>query len=270
MNTGVPTPRRVAGAREEHAAQIEPAKDWAFFLDVDGTLVEIAEAPAAVEIQPRLVPTLARLRDAAGEAVALVSGRSIADLDRLLEPLRLPAAGLHGLERRDAQGRTWRQDSSVAALADARQTLGAFVRNHPGVLMEDKGLTLALHYRQAAESADAARQVMQQALADLGDRFRLQAGKMVLELRPFGPHKGTVIATFMAEAPFAGRRAVFIGDDVTDEDGFMAVNRIGGVSIRVGGSGATSAAWRIDTVDDLLSWLDSAARGMAERSNTAT
>lgn len=238
----------------------------AFFLDVDGTLLDIAEAPDRVHVPPRVVDVLARLAGAFGGAVALVSGRPIADLDRLLAPLRLPCAGLHGAERRDAAGalRLHRVDGALDA---ARAALASFCDAHPGTLLEDKGAALALHYRLAPAVEAEARRAVERVLGALGPAFALQQGKCVLEIKPAGASKARAIADFIAEAPFAGRVPVFAGDDVTDEDGFRVVNRLGGLSVRVGAVGRTAATAALGSVGEVLEWLS--AWPAAAREETA-
>lgn len=228
------------------------AADWALFLDVDGTLAEIVDDPEAVAVDPRTIAALGRLAARLHGAVALISGRPIAVLDALFAPLSLPAAGLHGLERRDAEGRVHRSAAPAAELAGIRSAFIAFAADRPGLLVEDKGLTVALHYRKApameAEAVALARSLE-------SDAFRLQRGRMVVELRPVGPDKGDAIESFLAEPPFAGRRPVFAGDDVTDENGFAAVNRRGGHSIRIGAASATQAGFLLADVAALRDWL---------------
>jgi trehalose 6-phosphate phosphatase len=226
----------------------------AFFLDVDGTLLDIAEAPDRVSVPTRVVDLLAQLAARFGGALALVSGRSIRDLDSLLVPLQLPCAGLHGAERRDAGGRLHRLRVD-GALDAARSALTDFCRVHPGTLLEDKGAALALHYRQAPQAEAAARLAVDSLVAELAPDFTLQQGKCVLELKPAGVSKAHAIADFMAEPPFAGRVPVFVGDDVTDEDGFRAVNAHGGLSVRVGDTAETAARAALAGVADVLDWL---------------
>lgn len=231
-----------------------PAPDWGLFLDVDGTLVEIAESPDGVALDPRLPPVLDALSRKLGGAVALVSGRPIAYLDTLFAPLRLPAAGLHGLERRCADG-CIHPAAVLPGVRTAATAVQTFARDHPDLLVEDKGATVALHYRRVPglerpviDFADA--------LADDLEGVSVQKGKMVVEFRPTGANKGTAIETFMAKAPFRGRTPVFVGDDITDEAGFSAVNRLHGHSIRVGDGERTAATFRIATVAKLLEWLE--------------
>ena len=188
--------------------------DWALFLDVDGTLLEIAATPADVQVPQRLLEVLASLSARLGGALALVSGRPIADVDGLFAPLHLPVAGAHGAERRTASGKVQRRDDSVA-LAPAKRLLAAWAEARPGVLLEDKGSALALHYRLAPELEACARRAAAAALAETGPGFQLQDGKKVLEIRATSVSKGRAIEAFMSEPPFSGRLPVFLGDDVT-------------------------------------------------------
>ena len=233
----------------------ESCDNWALFLDVDGTLIEIEDSPDDVTIDPKMRETLAALDDRFDRAVALVSGRPLETLDHLFAPLRLTAAGLHGLERRNAVGDIFRPDSTVHELERVREAVHDFARRDPKLLVEDKGLTVALHFRRVPEMAVEATRFASELLDEHGERFILQRGKMVLEFRPHGPHKGDVVEDFMAGPPFTGRLPVFIGDDVTDEDGFAVVNRMGGHSIRVGDVEHTSARWCIASVAELRDWL---------------
>jgi len=232
--------------------------DWALFLDVDGTLVEIAAAPDAVRVPPELVTLLDGLRHGLGGALALVSGRTIATLDALFRPLRLAAAGNHGLERRAADGRVIRPAPSPA-VEPARAAMQGFAADHDGVILEDKGLSVALHFRRAPDAGPAALALADDIAARGGGALIIQHGKMMVELRPPNGDKGSVIADFMAEPPFAGRTPVFIGDDVTDEHGFAVVNRMGGHSVRIGENGPTAAHHRLNDVSSLRNWLESAA-----------
>lgn len=231
------------------------ATDIALFLDVDGTLLEIEREPGAVHVPERLCRTLADLQVATGGALALVSGRSLDQLDRLFSPLRLSAAGLHGLERRGVDGEVKRPAPDLTILERARRRLAAFADSAPGLLLEDKGLTLALHYRQAPEAASAAIAAAETAVAESAGALVLLRGKMVCELKPPEVDKGRAIAAFMTEPPFAGRRPVFAGDDVTDEAGFVAINALGGISIRIGDGRLTAAAFRHDDVAAVQTWL---------------
>ncbi len=227
---------------------------WALFLDVDGTLLDIAERPDRVDTHKVDCALVEGLQRAAGGALALISGRSLAQLDAMFAPLRLPAAGQHGYERRDVQGRRHRHRFPVETLAPAREKLRAFADRHAGLVLEDKGASLALHYRLAPELAQAALEAVRQASAPLGAAVQTQGGKMVWELKPSGADKGSAIDEFMREPPFAGRTPVFMGDDVTDEYGFRVVNRLGGHSIKVG-AGDSAARWRLANPQAARAWL---------------
>ena len=232
-----------------------PSADWALFLDFDGSLVELAATPDAVHVDDDLLRLLEDLEDCFGGALAIVSGRPIAQLDDYLAPHRFPAAGLHGLERRRGDGTPASISAPSDQLADIANALDAFAAAHPGVLVEDKGATIALHYRRAPQFADACGTIMRDLAAQYGDELGLLTGKMVFELKPAHIDKGQAIDGFMAETPFAKRTPVFCGDDVTDEPGFAAVNRHGGVSIRVGDNGSSAARFRIADVGALFAWL---------------
>jgi trehalose 6-phosphate phosphatase len=206
----------------------------AVFLDVDGTLIDFGPAPDDVEIDASTLKFMQDASDTLGGALALISGRSLAQLEALFGHARFPAAGLHGMERRDACGRlhvhpTERLPQSLV------DELGEIAERHPGVLLEDKGRAVALHYRQAASLHDMLhREVHALARRHGGDELQVQPGAYVLELKPSGITKAHAIEAFMLEPPFAGRTPLFAGDDLTDLHGFDAVDRLGGVSIAVG------------------------------------
>lgn len=234
--------------------------DTALFLDFDGTLVEIASRPQDVVIPPMLCRTLAALHQQLGGALALVSGRRLLDIDGFLAPLQLPAAAEHGALRRDGQGRM----SSAAAtdLRQVRQAAQELVAQYPALVLEQKELALSLHYRHAPELEALCLRVMRAALAG-NTGLALMQGKCVIDLRPSGVSKGTAIAAFMTEPPFAGRVPVFAGDDVTDEDGFEQVLRMGGHAIKVG-AGPSLAHLRCDSVAAIADWLEASATSLSE------
>ncbi len=227
---------------------------------MDGTLLQFADAPGEVTIEARTIDLLSRVHRATGGALALVTGRGIADLDRLFRPLALPAAGQHGFERRDAAGVLRRHGVPSPPLGAIRERLEVFALEHPGVLVEDKGLTLAVHYRLAPGAEGALADLLESALGLTGGLLCMQRSKMVFEVRPTGKDKGTAVAEFMAEAPFRGRTPVFVGDDLTDELAFGVVNDLGGFSIKVG-DGPTEAHWRLDDVGAVRAWLETLAEG---------
>jgi len=230
------------------------ASDWAFFLDVDGTLLEIAEHPEEITVPPLLRGTLQQLQAATEGALALVSGRPIAALDRFFAPLRIAAAGEHGFERRDTMDVTHRFAAHDHKLQPVRRRLREFVDGHPGTLLEEKTYSVALHYRRAPGVESEARGLMRALLPVLSPEYELQEGKMVYEFKPAGRTKGTAVQEFMTEAPFRGKTPVFIGDDVTDEHGFSVVINLGGIAIKVGG-GETCAPWRLPDARVVLGWL---------------
>ncbi len=230
------------------------SSDWALFLDIDGTLLELADRPDAVRFDKPLRRLLKEIATATGGALALISGRSVADIDALLAPLALPVAGQHGIERRNAQGRLERHVPTAQGLRSAALRIGGFASQRPGLLFEDKEHSLALHFRQAPQFTAAVGEEMRAALDTLGPEFTLQEGKMVCEIKHSGRNKGLAIAEFMAEAPFRGRTPVFIGDDLTDEHGFDVVNQFGGHSIKVG-DGPSAAPWRLRDTAAVRNWL---------------
>jgi trehalose 6-phosphate phosphatase len=211
-------------------ARLAPAPTSAYFLDVDGTLLEIRPKPGDVVADESLRQLLANLGVAAAASLALVSGRKIDDLDRIFAPMVLPAAGLHGAEIRFSDGSRTRAQSGVMDVA--RPTLRVFAAAHPGLMLEDKGATLALHFRQRPELERQVLAVLEPFAKD--SDLAVQPGKMVAELKQMGHTKATGVAALLATSPFLGRRPVFIGDDLTDESGFAFVNAKGGVSVRIG------------------------------------
>ncbi len=237
--------------------------DWAYFLDVDGTLIDIAAQPDAVHIDAALLDLLARLHRATGGAVALVSGRALADLDRRLAGVPLPMAGQHGLERRDAAGRLWMPAAPPAAKWAIKEALNPILARHPGLLLEDKGLTLALHYRLAPRLAGYAQRLMNRLAGPADQGLEVQFGKRVAEIKPRGFDKGSAVTEYLKEPPFVGRHAVFIGDDLNDEHGFAEVNRMHGTSIKVG-KGASCARFRLADVATVRRWLQTALENQNE------
>ena len=230
---------------------------WAYFLDVDGTLLDIAETPHGIHVDAGLLDLIGRLHRASDGAVALISGRALSDLDQRLGMLRLPMAGQHGLERRDVGGRLWLHAPPPEAKCALKAALAPVLARHPALLLEDKGLTLALHYRRAPHLAAYAHRLMAQLAAGAGGGLEVQKGKRVVELKPGGIDKGSAIAEYLTEPPFRGRRPVFIGDDANDEHGFAEINRVDGISIKVG-PGRSCGRYRLANVAAVRRWLASA------------
>jgi trehalose 6-phosphate phosphatase len=189
----------------------------ALFLDVDGTLMDLAPAPDEARLRPDTVPLLARAIESLDGALALVSGRSIDQIDRLVWPLRLPVAGVHGLERRTAQGYRIAHATS-RALDPVRQSLRQFADSVPGLLLEDKLLGIAIHYRRVPDMARDVLAAVTAASRQLNDSVSVQTGDMVVEIKAGLRNKGSAVAEFMQETPFNGRKPAFVGDDVTDQD----------------------------------------------------
>lgn len=236
--------------------------DLALFLDFDGTLVEIAPRPDQVTVDPALAPALLRLRDRLGGALAIVTGRPVGVIDGFLAPARLDVAGLHGVEHRAGGVVTGGGATDHPALRARVADLHAAVDGLGSVLIEDKGASVAVHWRLATPSdAEKAEAAVRAVAAGLGAAYRLQLGKAVGEIVPASATKGHAIRAFAGQAPYAGRRAVFLGDDLTDEKAFAVVNAQGGVSVRVGPS-ETIATRRLpdpEAVRKLLyAWADGA------------
>jgi trehalose 6-phosphate phosphatase len=234
------------------------ADDWALFLDVDGCLLELAETPDAVTVPAGLGAQLEVLRMRLGGALALVSGRAIAKIDMLFAPSRFAAAGLHGLERR-IDGHDVVVPAMPSALPRIADEARLLATRYPGALIEDKGVALGLHWRQAPAAEAPLQAFAAQVLSRLPG-YRLQQGRDVVELRPDGIDghsidKGSAIAAFLQAPPFAGRVPVFAGDDLTDESGFATVNTHGGISILVGERAATDARFRLRDPPAVRDWL---------------
>jgi trehalose 6-phosphate phosphatase len=232
----------------------------AWFLDIDGTLLDIAAIPSAVKSAPSDTRLVTGLYAQTGGALALISGRSIHGIDGLFAPLHLPAAGQHGIERRDARGRIHRHPFPEDALRRAAAEIHSFAAKHEGLVFEDKGASLALHYRLAPQLAGAVHAVVRKAAQHFGDGVEVQTGKMVAELKPSGRDKGIAIDEFMHEIPFRGRVPVFLGDDLTDEHGFHVVNRLGGHSVKIG-PGTSAARWRLRDAAAVREWLAQGLEG---------
>lgn len=232
-------PERVAGA--------------ALFLDLDGVLAPLAATPDAVGPEPRRTRVLGGLIPRLGGRVAVISGREIAEIDRILDGAAPLASGVHGLQRRGPDGRI-AVAPAAEGVAEAAAAFRAFAEGRPGILVEDKGVATGLHYRQAPEHAEAA-----QALArDLAERHGLahQPGALIEELKTPGSDKGRALEAFMSEPPFRGSVPIMLGDDLTDEYGFRAAERLGGFGVLVGPVRATAARHGLSGPDAVLDWLE--------------
>ena len=238
--------------------------DWALFLDVDGTLIEFVPRPQDAHIPPKLLETIATLIAPLGAALALVSGRALADVDRLFAPLRLPVAGQHGAEARlsrDAPVETFAPPPAAveSVIAAAQPYLAA----HPRLRLEYKGLSAAFHYRSVEALRDPLKALLIAAVAPYAETLQILDSHLCFDVKPRAANKGVAIERFMATAPFRGRKPIFIGDDRTDEDGFAAVVARGGRAVKVGPSGPTLATERLASPAELRLWLERAAQALA-------
>jgi trehalose 6-phosphate phosphatase len=229
---------------------------WSLFLDVDGTLLDFVDDPEAIRVSPALSRTLDALHAQFGGALALVSGRSIEGLDRLFARPRWAAAGLHGLEQRRPDGTIERRPVDPQRVAALRTAALLVATALPGVRIEDKGVCIALHCREAPALEPALRERAIALVAGFPD-FELQPGNHVYELKPRGIDKGKAVAGLLDVPPFAGRAPVYIGDDLTDEHAFAAVNARGGMSIRTGWREPTAAHFTLPSPAAVHAWLDS-------------
>lgn len=225
----------------------------ALFLDLDGTLAPIMPRPDDVGPDPRRARIIARLRERFEDRVAVVSGRSLPDLDHILDGGAPSIAAIHGLVRRTAGGGVV-ELTPHDGLEDARRILGELADCERGLLFEDKTLSVALHYRNAPACAEAVVEAAERLSQTTG--LVLQLGDMVAELRTPGADKGSAVAAFLAEPPFLGATPIFVGDDLTDEDGFAAARRLGGFGVLAGKPRPTEASYRLDGPDAVLGWLE--------------
>jgi trehalose 6-phosphate phosphatase len=235
----------------------------ALFLDVDGTLLDIQDHPGDVRADPELVELLQQLLTHFNGALALISGRSIAEIDRIFGNVHFPAVGAHGAEMREVNS-VLEAAPSRPLPANVLQRITRLVDDHDGLLLERKKGGVSLHYRRAPELAAKCKALVLEVMPELGSDFRLIEGKMVYEIAPRQHNKGEAIRQLLKSREFKQRQPVFIGDDITDEDGFEVVNALQGISIRVGAGSATAAQFALGSVADVREWLHSvvaASRG---------
>ncbi|WP_206455143.1 trehalose-phosphatase [Aurantimonas marina] len=229
----------------------------AVFLDFDGTLVALVDDPQAVSIAPAALDRLETLQSELSGALAVVSGRRIADLDRFLAPMRFAAAGVHGLERRVRPDDEIERLAGPEVLDDVRARLGAPLRDNPRLKLEDKGTALVLHYRTAPDLKDVAERAMADATVGRHD-LAVMNGDNIVEVHPAGMDKGKALAAMMKDPPFAGRIPVYVGDDTTDEFALRQVRDAGGISIKVGDKHSV-AEFRLADVVAVHHWLAASA-----------
>lgn len=228
----------------------------ALFLDLDGTLAPIAARPQDVRSDPRRSRLLEKLTAGLDGRLAVVSGRTLNDVDRILERKVLCVAAVHGLVRRDCDGQV-HEAAAHPELADAARRLREFASRDSGLIVEEKGSSVALHFRLARHQAADARAIAHKIAAETG--LALQDGDMVEELRTPGPTKGDSIHAFMQTALFEGARPIFVGDDATDEHGFEEALRLGGFGVLVGPPRRTHAIYSLRSVEEVMAWLEAAA-----------
>ncbi len=226
----------------------------ALFLDFDGTLAEFANRPDAVVVAPGLADLLASLQAKLDGALAILSGRTLDELDNFLAPLSFPAAGNHGRDLRWSDGSV--EPADIPDISLELERAEDFAASRPGVLVEKKAGAFALHYREAPHHEDAVRDFMQ-SLADIRDDMALMPNKMLFELKDAHSNKGAALHAHMERQPFVVRTPVFIGDDANDEPGIEAAQNAGGIGIKVG-PGDSAARHRLDDVSAVHLWLRSA------------
>lgn len=230
------------------------ARGDALFIDFDGTVVEIAATPDRIEVAAGLPALLQRIAIRLEGALAVISGRPLADLTRRLAGYSGATAGNHGLERRSATGVVHRPRADPT-LEFVWPVIRQFAALTPGVTIEDKSLAIAIHYRGRPELADTCQRLAERAVLLSENQLTMLTGKMVIELRPRGTDKGHAAQAFLAEPEFRGKRPVFVGDDWTDEAGFAVANRLNGIAIHVG-DGESIARYRLDDVTAVIRWLE--------------
>lgn len=250
--------RLSASSRAGAPEWLVPA-EHAILLDIDGTLLDIADEPDLVVVPPMLPRVLSSLWSRAGGALALVSGRSISDVDRIFMPLRLPTIGGHGVEwRYSSDGATEVQDNG-AVPGWLRQLLQALVAQTPGLTIEDKTHSLAVHYRKVPSAEPLVSSAIAARHNDIiGAGFEIQQGKCVIEIKRHGFNKGTAVRNLLAHEPFKGRRPVFIGDDKTDEHVFQILSEFDGVGYSVGRKLGNLGYF--ESPNQVRRWLEMAAK----------
>ena len=230
-----------------------PTPSSCLFLDVDGTLIEFAATPALRPVSADLTALLGKVSDALDGALALISGRRVADLDAIFFPLRLRCAGVHGGERRNEPDMAPPPAASEDRLDPLRNAMQRFAPEHPGVLLEDKLISYVVHYRNNPAAKAAVEAALAPVLPSLGPEFHALAGHLAIEIKPRHFSKSSAIEEFLHLPAFKGRTPMFIGDDITDLDGFRIIERRQGTSIAVGDR--VSAQWRLPDPAAARAWL---------------
>ncbi len=238
----------------------QPGERWAVLLDIDGTLVDFADHPDDVQLSPRIRLLIERLRAVLGDALAILSGRTLDEVDRLLAPSLVPAGALHGSEQRDACGEVTVVAPPPAVAAATRSDCEDALARWPGVFMETKrGIAFALHFRSVPEHGPSVRRFAESVADRSQGHYALQLGDCVAELRPAAGSKGTALRSLAEKPPFLGRRPVVLGDDLTDESAFAQAQALGGFGVIVGARRPTHAAFAVSGPDATIAWLDDLA-----------
>ena len=245
------------------AAVLEDPNQWALFIDIDGTLLGVAPTPDAVTVPPALVKLLEVVVAGLGGAAAILTGRRVADADRLFAPLKLVASGVHGTELRSER------NGPIAVLTapipdDVIQAMNKISGIASGVLVEQKGCGVAVHYRNAPAARKALETELAAIVAASSYELVLRRGRKVLEAVPSGYSKGTALSTLIARAPFKGRRPVMVGDDVGDESAFQVAERLGGLALRVAGEHYDTGTADFEGVQGVRAWLKALANRLGQ------
>ncbi|GGE37374.1 putative trehalose-phosphate phosphatase [Agaricicola taiwanensis] len=234
----------------------EDLTGWALFLDIDGTLLDLAAAPTEVVVPEWMPGALERLSRRLDGALALVTGRALENADELFTPHRFAVAGLHGADIRFASGQMHMAPRS-SFLDPLRNELASLAALNPGLVLEDKQAGVAIHYRLAPKFGDGLIAKLTNFAEASAGAFEVQLGKMVVEVRPAGANKGTAVTALLSQPPFQGRKPLAIGDDLTDEAMFVVVNAYGGRAVRVGRPDRpTVATAEVDQAEDVRNWLE--------------
>lgn len=260
MNNPLPSLHRlgdapIAATPTNDTTPLRSTMPLALFLDIDGTLLEIVDRPEAVVVPPDLPAIIQHVARRLDGALALVSGRAIADIDRLLAPLRLAASGQHGSQMRMLGDGPVIARHTEPIPFGTRMKIAEVAAAIPGVQVEDKGQTIAVHYRRAPNASPILKPRMLNLVANSGRELTLVHGRKVFEVRDARVSKGTAVHDFMRMPPFAGRVPVFIGDDISDEDGFIAVESLGGTALPVGRIHKPRRETAFDTPAEVRAWL---------------
>jgi trehalose 6-phosphate phosphatase len=242
--TGVGTPTLIPDLRE-----------WAILLDIDGTILDLAPTPLDIRVPPSLRQTLRRLKERTSGATALVSGRTLSDIDLIFAPLRLAAIGGHGAEYRPAAEAAARRSHTEALDPMLARELAAITARDSGILFEDKGYSLALHYRLAPEQGTFVHEAVAAICARTSQALEILDGTYVVEVKHLGFSKGTAVRELMTYPPFFGRRPIFIGDDTTDQAAFAVMPQFRGLAISVRRR-VNGVDFHFETPGQVREWLD--------------